>query len=176
MSQQSTDAQIAALLETAAVLETDDVYPDLLVMVRAAIAASKDVLPAVAQIHFAWRGALKACGVSEPDRDAISEVVIGMLGTSPAPAKAWVSLTDSEWVNIVNSDAVMEEGEYVQGAVCVAFKLIEAKLREKNFLPAEPPSELKPSENTCPRCCTSADDWPASLCSSCPCRIDDLTA
>lgn len=44
----------------------------------------------------------------------------------------WKSLTDGEWVNIVNSDAVKSEGSYVHGAVCVAFKLIEAKLREKN--------------------------------------------
>lgn len=44
----------------------------------------------------------------------------------------WKSLTDGEWVNIVNSDAVKDEGSYVHGAVCAAFKLIEAKLREKN--------------------------------------------
>lgn len=44
----------------------------------------------------------------------------------------WKSLTDREWVNIVNSDAVKSEGDDVHGAVCAAFKLIEAKLREKN--------------------------------------------
>lgn len=42
------------------------------------------VTAASAHIHLAWRGALKACGVGEADRDAISDVVIAMLG---APAK-----------------------------------------------------------------------------------------
>lgn len=50
----------------------------------------------------------------------------------------WKSLTDGEWVNIVNSDAVKAEGSYVHGAVCAAFKLIEARLREKNEV-ASPP-------------------------------------
>lgn len=42
------------------------------------------------QIHMAWRGALKACGVSEADRDAIGAVVLSMLAESaalpPAPS------------------------------------------------------------------------------------------
>lgn len=41
-------------------------------------------------IHLAWRGALKACGVNEAERDAISEVVLSMLAESsalpPAPS------------------------------------------------------------------------------------------
>jgi hypothetical protein len=49
-----------------------------------------------------------------------------------ATGAAWRSLSDREWVNIVNSDAVKNEGSDVHGAVCEAFKLIEAKLREKN--------------------------------------------
>lgn len=48
---------------------------------------------------------------------------------------AWKSLTDRDWVNVVNSDAVKAEGDDVHGAVCAAFKLIEAKLREKNEEP-----------------------------------------
>lgn len=39
-------------------------------------------------VHLAWRGALKACGVSEADRDAIAEVVAGMLNESTPPAAA----------------------------------------------------------------------------------------
>lgn len=33
-------------------------------------------------VHLAWRGALKACGVGEADRNAISEVVMSMLAES----------------------------------------------------------------------------------------------
>jgi len=39
-------------------------------------------------IHLAWRGALKACGVSEADRDAISQVVRDMLAASQAERPA----------------------------------------------------------------------------------------
>ena len=40
------------------------------------------------EIHLAWRGALKACGVSEGDRDAISQVVRDMLAASQAERPA----------------------------------------------------------------------------------------
>jgi hypothetical protein len=58
--------------------------------------------------------------------------VISRKTPASATGTGWRSLSDREWVNIVNSDAVKNEGSDVHGAVCEAFKLIEAKLREKN--------------------------------------------
>lgn len=60
---------------------------DAALSAAATAVASRDA----AHIHLAWRGALKACGVSGADRDAISEVVLSMLaedGDQAAPNNA----------------------------------------------------------------------------------------
>jgi hypothetical protein len=65
--------------EQAARIETD----------RAARAAPQPATADAVQaerIHLAWRGSLKACGVSEADRDAIGEVVLSMLAERAALA------------------------------------------------------------------------------------------
>lgn len=62
-------------------------------------------------------------------------IALSHLSDSQKKEGGWKSLTDREWVNIVNSDEVKNEGGDVHGAVCEAFKLIEAKLREKNCAP-----------------------------------------
>jgi hypothetical protein len=61
---------------------------------------------------------------------------------SPKQAEpaGWKSLSDCEWVNIVNAPSVLDPMNSKDDAVAEAFKLIEAKLREKNAgtHPAEP--------------------------------------
>ena len=52
-------------------------------------------------------------------------------------AQPWRSLTDSEWVNVVNAPKVLDATDKDE-AVAEAFKLIEAKLRELNEFRATP--------------------------------------
>lgn len=61
------------------------------------------------------------------DAEYIAEGWHSHLSDAQKKEGAWKSLTDREWVNIVNSDEVKNEGGDVHGAVCEAFKLIEAK-------------------------------------------------
>lgn len=54
-----------------------------------------------------------------------------LLYTSPPPSKPWVSLTDVEWMNIVNKDHAWF-GQRPEDVAHEVAKLVEAKLREKN--------------------------------------------
>lgn len=74
------------------------------------------------------QGTMSAVRLSQVIRERIDAAKAAL----QAAPQQWQSLTDGEWVNIVNSDEVKNEGSDVHGAVCVAFKMIEKRLREKN--------------------------------------------
>jgi hypothetical protein len=85
-----TDEQIIAAARTAKAKHWNLRDEDCVLIGRAvlALAGQQSERPAPAgqavgadEIHLAWRGALKACGVSEADRDAISQVVRDMLAS-----------------------------------------------------------------------------------------------
>jgi len=87
-------------------------------------------------------------GLAQPDATLISEDTMpnhseDSLDMVAQPAK-WISLKDSNWVNIVNSPAVLSHG---RDAVAAAVSLTEAKLKELNAhniaQPVQPASEAK---------------------------------
>jgi hypothetical protein len=69
------------------------------------------------------------------------DTIAAALASLPPVTQAWRSICDSEWVNIVNAPIVQEQGSDSHAAVCEAFKLIEAKLRELNEFRSVAPQE-----------------------------------
>lgn len=95
-------------------------------------------------IHLAWRGALKACGVNDADRDAISEVVLSMLAEKDvdaaidAPRLAAPQATSaqdereafelSQSINYPSgSQARLDNGEYLCAMTQVAWEAWQAR-------------------------------------------------